>query len=137
MAELIIPSRRRFLLGAGALLAAPAIVRVASLMPVSVIEPEVTIWNAEWGPPLSDDWRYADRTFVTTGYPLQPGETVTLSGFDAPDHNGTWRVVSPNEIEALTRPSQAAGSGTSLPSRMGRSGLPIRPQRPPGWDRAR
>lgn len=35
---LILPSRRRFLFGAGALLAAPAIVRVASLMPVSVQE---------------------------------------------------------------------------------------------------
>lgn len=37
---LTIPSRRRFLLGAGALLAAPSIVRVSSLMPVSVLEPE-------------------------------------------------------------------------------------------------
>ena len=36
---MILPSRRRFLLGAGALLTAPAIVRVASIMPVSVIEP--------------------------------------------------------------------------------------------------
>lgn len=32
--SLIIPSRRGFLMGAGILLAAPAIVRVASLMPV-------------------------------------------------------------------------------------------------------
>lgn len=37
MSDLILPSRRRFLLGAGALLAAPAIVRVASIMPVSVV----------------------------------------------------------------------------------------------------
>lgn len=36
MSGLITHSRRRFLLGAGALLAAPAIVRVASIMPVSV-----------------------------------------------------------------------------------------------------
>lgn len=34
----MIPSRRRFLLGAGSFLAAPAIVRVASLMPVSVLD---------------------------------------------------------------------------------------------------
>jgi hypothetical protein len=32
------PSRRRFLLGAGALFATPAIVRVASIMPVSVAQ---------------------------------------------------------------------------------------------------
>lgn len=37
---LAIPSRRGFLLGAGALLAAPAIVRVSALMPVSVVEEE-------------------------------------------------------------------------------------------------
>lgn len=36
----MIPSRRRFLLGASALLAAPSIVRVASLMPVSVLTPD-------------------------------------------------------------------------------------------------
>lgn len=36
MGSLAIPSRRRFLLGAVALAAAPAIVRVASLMPISV-----------------------------------------------------------------------------------------------------
>lgn len=34
----MIASRRSFLLGAGALLAAPSIVRVASLMPVSFLE---------------------------------------------------------------------------------------------------
>lgn len=37
---MIVPSRRGFLLGAGALLAAPAIVRVSALMPVSVVEEE-------------------------------------------------------------------------------------------------
>jgi len=35
---LTITSRRRFLLGAGALIAAPSIVRAQSLMPVSVVE---------------------------------------------------------------------------------------------------
>lgn len=34
----MIASRRSFLLGTGALLAAPSIVRVASLMPVSVVD---------------------------------------------------------------------------------------------------
>ena len=35
-----IPSRRGFLLGIASFLAAPAIVRVASLMPVSVLKPD-------------------------------------------------------------------------------------------------
>lgn len=38
----MIPTRRRFLIGAASLLAAPAIVRVASIMPVSVPKPEWT-----------------------------------------------------------------------------------------------
>ena len=38
MSDLIVPSRRRFLLGASAFLAAPAIIRVASIMSVSVVE---------------------------------------------------------------------------------------------------
>lgn len=37
---MIIPSRRGFLLGIASFLAAPAIVRAASLMPVSVLKPE-------------------------------------------------------------------------------------------------
>lgn len=39
---MIVPSRRRFLFGAGALLAAPAIVRVSALMPVKpfIVLPE-------------------------------------------------------------------------------------------------
>jgi hypothetical protein len=40
VSSIAIPSRRGFLLGAGALLAAPAIVRVSALMPVSVVEEE-------------------------------------------------------------------------------------------------
>ena len=38
----MIPSRRSFLLGAGSLLAAPSIVRVASLMPISVVTQGIT-----------------------------------------------------------------------------------------------
>lgn len=41
-------SRRRFLTGLGAILCAPAIVRVASLMPLSV--PKSEIWTIKWGP---------------------------------------------------------------------------------------
>jgi len=50
----MIPSRRGFMFGAGALLAAPSIVRVASLMPVSVISPThlVTAWPPDWFPSL-------------------------------------------------------------------------------------
>ena len=46
------PSRRRFLFGTSAFLAAPAIVRAASIMPVSVPRPES--WADFWtwiGPP--------------------------------------------------------------------------------------
>ena len=42
---MIDPSRRRFLMGAGFLLAAPAIIRVASLMPVSVIAPSLPVYG--------------------------------------------------------------------------------------------
>jgi len=41
MTTLAVPSRRRFLLGAVALAAAPAIVRVASLMPLSAPKPNL------------------------------------------------------------------------------------------------
>jgi hypothetical protein len=41
MADLLVPSRRGFLIGFGALLAAPAIVRASSLMPVSVLPASV------------------------------------------------------------------------------------------------
>lgn len=50
--SLAVPSRRRFLLGAGALLAAPAIVRVASIMPVSVMKPTGWEHMATLGPAM-------------------------------------------------------------------------------------
>jgi hypothetical protein len=62
---LAIPSRRGFLFGASAFLAAPAIVRVASIMPVSVVsrEPEVPYYVARrflsWAEAVQ---RYADRS---------------------------------------------------------------------------
>lgn len=43
--NLIVPSRRRFLFGAAAVLAAPAIIRVAQLMPISVLQPEPIEWT--------------------------------------------------------------------------------------------
>lgn len=39
MSSLIIPTRRGFLIGVGVLLAAPAIVRATSIMPISVLPP--------------------------------------------------------------------------------------------------
>lgn len=41
----MITTRRRFLAGLGALLAAPAIVRVAAIMPVRAIKPHVLTWE--------------------------------------------------------------------------------------------
>jgi hypothetical protein len=72
MNSLILP-RRRFILGAAALVAAPAIVRAASLMPVKVWQPETepfdpalpgflsdTLWSEnpeEW---CENEWRIAE-----------------------------------------------------------------------------
>lgn len=44
-----IPSRRRFLFGVATLLAAPAIVRVASLMVVKPLPISAPIWKADIG----------------------------------------------------------------------------------------
>jgi len=46
----VISSRRRFLLGAGVLFAAPALVKVSSLMPISVPRPPKL-----WGDGIHDD----------------------------------------------------------------------------------
>lgn len=52
--------RRGLLLGLGALFAAPAIVRVASLMPVSVLKPEPLIVGMDLGA--------ADASYIVVGY---------------------------------------------------------------------
>jgi hypothetical protein len=76
MAELI-TSRRRFLMGAGVILAAPAIVRVANLMPISVLEPglQLTFHNGGW--PLA---------------PLAVRDHLTISGSSS-GYNGVYRVT--------------------------------------------
>jgi hypothetical protein len=58
---MIVPSRRGFLFGAGALLATPAIVRASNLMPVHSLPvepaqwydcgPGISQWNASWTAP--------------------------------------------------------------------------------------
>lgn len=48
--SLIVPSRRRFLFGAAALIAAPAIAKAANLMPISVLKPPKL-----WGDGIHDD----------------------------------------------------------------------------------
>lgn len=72
MSGLIVPSRRRFFLGAGAVLAAPSIVRAASLMPVSVIEPEKWTYTARY---------YTEVMTVDVGLlcGLRPGDVITIS----------------------------------------------------------
>jgi polygalacturonase len=47
---MIVPSRRRFLFGAAALLAAPAIAKASNLMPISVLKPPKL-----WGDGIHDD----------------------------------------------------------------------------------
>ena len=60
---MMIPSRRRFLLGAGALLAAPSIVRASSLMPVSVIDPQA-IWTPYGGAMTATELNGLTRAFT-------------------------------------------------------------------------
>ena len=47
MSELILPSRRGFLAGLGALIAAPAIVHAQSLMPIKPLPISEVLW--QWG----------------------------------------------------------------------------------------
>lgn len=54
---LAIPSRRRFLLGVSAFLSAPAIVRVASIMPVSVMPAISTFGGFDVRYPEPNWWR--------------------------------------------------------------------------------
>lgn len=80
---MIQPSRRRFLLGAGALLAAPSIVRVASLMPVSVVAPAYGR-----GPITATEILASQRAFNAemTELLVKIGDTLALEG-------RLWRVT--------------------------------------------
>lgn len=74
---MIVPARRRFLLGAAAFLAAPSIVKAATLMPVS----------ARWG----DDTAWLQKRI----------DEGALRGFiDIP--HGTYRVTRPLQMPAVS-----------------------------------
>jgi hypothetical protein len=77
---MIVPSRRGFLFGAGALLAAPAIVRASNLMPVSV---------------LPTQWWSAGISYR----PMTQGITVTNHGELPLFFNARW--VAPGATETI------------------------------------
>jgi len=91
MSQLILP-RRKFLAGLVGLIAAPAIVRAASLMPVKAINPGITIhtinvaYDDGYSTPLTwsfavhtDDFEINPRTGVITAKrALMPETTYTL-----------------------------------------------------------
>jgi hypothetical protein len=60
-------SRRSLFAGLGALIAAPAIVRAASLMPVRTVNwgDTGTVWIDETGPITEDAWRNVNRPYLT------------------------------------------------------------------------
>ncbi len=116
-------NRRGLLLGLGALFAAPAIVRVASLMPVSVLQPELLIsgleisdpdtfgimvgnqrmvwdgklWVTEWTDPVIKHWSEASP---------QP---VRFNGYVARTNGGVVPDVAQDAIQkALDGASYAA-----------------------------
>lgn len=96
MADLLVPSRRRFLLGAGAtLLTAPAIVRVASLMPVSVVDAAA---------PAAIDWGTGSVTISTHARHgvIAVGQTITISG-TSEAYNGTWVVTGAGNGGTIAR----------------------------------
>ena len=91
---MITPSRRRFLLGAGAFIAAPAIVRVSSIMPISVLQitpPIVTMYVASsqlyigppqyvvltYGTPSSTQFRDMFQWARLNDWPLTPPAAQT------------------------------------------------------------
>jgi len=69
------PSRRRFLLGAGALFATPAIVRASSIMPVSVVA-------RHRDDRIAFDWSSVDVRVVTIQYPCLYGTTEHIFEFE-------------------------------------------------------
>lgn len=94
--SLLQPKRRGFLLGAGALLMAPAIVRASSLMPVSVHGPHAVVIGdkiailGEWGNELG---RHGDLSPFTSLVSI-----ARAPGFEeicqTDDGGKTWRVIS-------------------------------------------
>jgi hypothetical protein len=88
-------SRRQLLIGAGALLAAPAIVRAASLMPVRPIEQlGVDLGAADDITVVGISTRPGVMVLLPNAVPVRPGDLVTLFADgqvniwnpDGPDH---------------------------------------------------
>jgi len=84
----MIASRRRFLMGAGALLAAPAIVRVASIMPVSVPK---TVGLRPWLSATYDSVWADEASNVTLEDIIRAKEALDANDVPLP----TWWAVSP------------------------------------------
>lgn len=98
MSAIIRPTRRAFFLGAASLLAAPSIVRAASLMPVKVPKIGGPYYLGPVIAPLSWQEAYvvgndADRTLTlmapgwSDGIKLNPGDRVTCY-----PEGGVWRA---------------------------------------------
>ena len=110
MTTLAAPSRRRFLFGAAAVLASPAIVRVAQLMPISV--PKQTITVRLRGVPIEYDDR--PRVFFVGRDFLAAYETEMRRLDD-----GTYKATVPadccyNQIEVRTQRAVPAGRTVTI-----------------------
>lgn len=96
----MIPSRRSFLIGGAALLAAPAIVRVASLMSVSVPRPTLYEFRMEARRGAND---YVTQTSF---HPSFDDAIASFSGgLIEPDQSkwkvrSTGRILRPSEVQA-------------------------------------
>jgi hypothetical protein len=107
-------TRRGFILGVGAVFAAPAIVRASSLMPVKVLRPEpIEPWIPCDGRLLSRT-RYADL-FRAIGTTFGAGDTLTT--FNIPDlrgrvcGEGPWPPMWEFEKRICTRNGLATPAG--------------------------
>jgi hypothetical protein len=92
MSGLIVPTRRGFLIGLTALLAAPAIVRATSIMPVSVLPIEPVRRPRRWHHVALTHGDDGLAVFVD-GYAVDPA-SIVRHGYlvDVPSHHirGLW-----------------------------------------------
>lgn len=91
---LIQPNRRRFLFGAGALIAAPSIVRVSSLMPVSVL----------YGGPAGGEMAEFPETYPS-------GWTLKI---EVSEDGTNWREVVPARLKPRTSGEVVIEIGSSF-----------------------
>ncbi len=83
---MIQPKRRGFLIGAGALLMAPAIVRASSIMPVSVLSPE-------------------PEPLTLNSHGLMAGDMIILWVGNNSQFNGTYTVIEATTGRQLIIPA--------------------------------